>query len=426
MTGETAAKYDVAVVGGGAGGVSAAPGAAKTGARVFLIEKYGFLGGAATTSQVLSYCGFFHRGGRQATRSVAGVGEEIIEELRNLGMDGKSYHSETTGNWIILLEPERVKLALDRICARHGIDVLLHSRLASAERDGATLRSIEVESMAGTERIAASAFVDGSGDAVLAHAASMPCRIGDGEGRLNACTMPIRVGGLQLEGRVDRESVKRAVIAYNAEAPEAMRVHRDDGGIYVRIPGSRDFWWMIIDREMPDLGSRAFTSAEQSAREMAERMTEALRAHVPGFTDCYLVQTGPQIGIRESRHPAARYQITHADVIGGRLREDSIARGSWPIELHGEAGRPEYESVGGEGYFSIPMDAITASGVDNLWYAGRVIGADTRAYGSIRVMGTALASGHAAGVSAALAAQSGKAPDLAEVRARLIEQGALI
>lgn len=424
--GRDSETYDVAVVGGGAGGVAAALGAAKSGARVCLVEKYGFLGGAATSSQVLSYCGFFHRGGTSATQAVAGVGDEVVNELRSLGMDGKAYHSETTGNWIILLEPERVKLALDRITARYGIDVLLHSSLSGAAASGGRLESIEVESMGGVERIGAKAFVDGSGDAVLANAAGVPCRIGDGEGRLNACTMPIRVGGLKLEGRVDREAVKRAVIAYNAQAPEDLRVHRTDGGIYVRIPGSRDFWWMIIDREMPDLSGRAFTRAEQSAREMAEQMTEALRAEVPGFEDGYLVQTGPQIGIRESRHPQARYQITHADVIGGRQRPDAIARGAWPIELHGEAGRPEYESVGGEGFFSIPADAIRASGLDNLWYAGRVIGADTRAYGSIRVMGTALASGHAAGVSAALTADAGAAPEVETVRARLMEQGALI
>lgn len=54
-----AEHFDVLVAGGGAAGVAAAVGARRAGATVRLVERYGFLGGAATNSSVLTFCGFF-------------------------------------------------------------------------------------------------------------------------------------------------------------------------------------------------------------------------------------------------------------------------------------------------------------------------------------------------------------------------------
>jgi hypothetical protein len=415
--------YDVIVAGGGAGGVGAALGAAKAGARVCLLERYGFLGGAATNAQVLAYCGFFHQGDAPI-QAVAGAGEQVLDTLRELGVDCQPYHSPTTSNWIVLLEPERVKIALDRICAEHGVEVRLHARVTEAERDDDALRGLVAEGPGGPEELRGRAFVDASGDAHLARAAGLPCRTGDGEGRIQAYTMPLRISGLAPETKIRRDDIKRAVALYNRGSNDP--IHRTDGGIYTRVPGSGDFWWLIVDRDIPALDSASYTRAEQRAREMALALTGVLKETVEGFEGAWLAQTGPQIGVRETRHPAAGAEVTRDDVITGRLRADGIARAAWPIELHGEAGRPLYERVGGAGYYHVPYGAICAQGLGNLWYAGRVIGADPMAYGSIRVMGTAFATGEAAGVAAALSADAGTAPDAAQVRSLLESHGALL
>ncbi|WP_018697967.1 FAD-dependent oxidoreductase [Amorphus coralli] len=423
MSRQADADYDVLVAGGGAGGIGAALGAAKAGAKVCLVEKYGFLGGAATNAQVLAYCGFFQQG-NEPIQAVGGAGEQVLGALRKLGVGAEPYHSETTGNWIVLLDPERLKVALDRLCAEHGIDVMLHTRLAAVSRTASRVEAATLAGMDGRSQVGAEAYVDASGDANMALVAGLPFRVGDEEKHLQAGTMPMRVGGLNPSVKIDREAIKAAVAAYNARGNDP--IHRNDGGIYTRVPGSGDFWWLIIDREMTDLSSRTFTRAEQRAREMALALVDILREQVPGFENAWLAQTGPQIGIRESRHPAARYEITHEDVVEGRLREDGIARGAWPIELHKEAGKPLYEKIGARGYFHVPLDAVRARGLDNVWYGGRVIGADSLAYGSIRVMGTAFATGEAAGTAAALSARSGRAPAADQVREALTAQGAII
>ncbi|SFP77358.1 FAD-dependent oxidoreductase [Tranquillimonas alkanivorans] len=417
MSRRTEAEYDVLVAGGGAGGVGAALGAARAGAKVCLVEKYGFLGGAATTSQVLAYCGFFQQGEAPA-QAVGGAGELVLDELRRLGMDGKPHMSETTGNWIILLNPEGLKLALDRVLEAHGVDVLLHTRVAAATRTADRIEAATLAGMEGRRRVVAEGFVDATGDANLSLVSGVPMRVGDGEGALQAVSAPIRVGGIDPDLKIDREAVKTAIARYNETG--AFPIARTDGGIYTRVPGTGEMWWMVIDLPLPDLTSASFTHAERTARKMAHDYVEILQGGVPGFERAFLAQTGPQIGIRETRHPAARYEMTAEDILSGRQREDGVARAAWPVELHGAAGKPVYHSIGGPGFASIPLDALRAKGLDNLYLAGRVIGADPIAYGSTRVMGTAFATGEAAGIAAAAGLTDG-----AEVAGRVRELGGL-
>jgi hypothetical protein len=95
------------------------------------------------------------------------------------------------------------------------------------------------------------------------------------------------------------------------------------------------------------------------------------------------------------------------------------------MEVHEAPGRARFVDIGGEGFFDVRAGAVEAAGISNLRLAGRVIGSDPKAYGSIRVMGTAFATGHAAGVSAALATEGG-ATDSGLLRKTLEGQGAVV
>lgn len=386
--------YDVIVAGGGAAGVGAALGAALEGAKVLLVEKYGFLGGAATASNVLAYCGFFQQG-PEPVKAVGGVADLVLDELRHLGLSCDPFCSPTTSNWIILLEPEAVKLALDTVLRKHGVDVLLHTRVAAVTRTADRLHSLTLAGMQGRWRVEAEAYVDATGDANLALIAGLAYRTGNENGLLQAVSAPIRVGGRDPNVPIDRNAIIAALEDYNKTGD--WPVSRTDGGIYTEVPLTGEMWWMIFDHPMTDLSSASYTRAEQAARAAAHDYVAVLQKNVPGFERAYLAQTGPQIGIRESRHPQARYELTGEDLLSGRRRPDGIARAAWPIEDHSIPGKPVYKSIGGEGFADIPLDSLRAKGIDNLCYAGRVIGADSAAYASIRVMGTAFATGEAAG-----------------------------
>ena len=135
-------RYDVVVAGGGAAGVAAAVGAARAGARTLLVERYGFLGGAATNALVLSYCGFFTPG-EPPVRTIGGVGAELLAGLSALGFDIAPVRSKS-GNWIVILDVEAVKLALDRLVLGAGVALHLHTRLVAVARRGSRIDAVKI------------------------------------------------------------------------------------------------------------------------------------------------------------------------------------------------------------------------------------------------------------------------------------------
>ncbi|WP_198383919.1 FAD-dependent oxidoreductase [Roseomonas sp. KE2513] len=412
--------YDVVVAGGGAAGIGAALGAAATGARVLLLERYGFLGGAATNAGVLTYCGLY-QAGETPRQAVGGAAERMLAGLAALGGEVAPIRSRS-GNWVVPFDPEALKRAADEVVGAAGAECRLHALVTGTARAGAALGALRVTDHAGAAEIAARAFVDASGEATLASLAGVPRVVPGPDGQVQPGSATMRVGGLRPEAMPDRGTLARAAARANAVLPDAPV--RPDGGVFMPMPGAGEAWWMCVDLPTDGLTAASLTAAEQAARRAAWAVVAALREE-PGMGGARLIATGPQFGVRETRRCAALAEVTGAAVIEGRRDPEGIARGAWPMEVHEAPGRAAYTPVGGEGFYDIPLDTLRAQGLNNLLYAGRVAGADRAAYGSTRVMGTAFATGQAAGVAAALVAGGG-AGDAVAVRAALLEQGAIL
>ena len=136
-----------------------------------------------------------------------------------------------------------------------------------------------------------------------------------------------------------------------------------------------------------------------------------LRRYVPGFAESYVAQSGVQIGVRETRRIVGEYQLTAEDVLAARKFEDAVARAAYPIDIHNPSGKGTLlkRVPPGEAY-EIPLRCLLPQGVDRLLVAGRCLSGTHEAHSSYRVMPTAMATGHAAGVCAALAVRHQTTP----------------
>jgi FAD-dependent oxidoreductase family protein len=414
-------RYDVVVCGGGAAGVSAAVGAARCGARVALIEQAPFLGGAATRSNVLTYCGFWTQA-EPPQLAVGGVGGEVLAALSRLGGMSGPMRVHATRVVIALIEPEAVKLALDRLCAAAGVDVVLHARLSGAEAGDGVVRSALALDHGGSLAFDGAAFVDAGGEADLAHHAGAQTRYGDAEGRVQVGTLAMRIGGIPRDADISRVEWARAV--RDAKARGAERMTKEQG-LVARLPHSGEIVAFLADEAYDARDARSTGAAERRAREQAWSYVEAIRA-LPGHDRAYLIATGPAIGTRESRHVVARAQLRGEQVLAAHVPLDTVALGAWPIELHPAPGTANiWKRLRDDAAYGIALDTLVSATHRNLFAAGRVIDADADAFGSARVMGTAFGTGHAAGIAAALVAD-GRMADVAAVRAEVRRQNGIL
>lgn len=417
-----AARADVVVVGGGPAGFSAAVAAARQGASVCLVERYPYLGGLASGGMVLvldDMCA-----GPEIT--VRGLCAELVERMRGRGLaiyppehergrDPAMYRKWSRWGlfdfnthtqphpicYAVAFDPDGWKRASGDMVAEAGIDLRLHSQFAGAiVRDG-RIRGVIAESKEGREAILGDVVIDTTGDLDVAAAAGAAFSRDS-----YMVTTVFRLGG------VDTDEAER----FQFEEPERYR----DLDLAARrvIGGSWNYWWLktplpgIVWCNCPHMTGldgltvRDLTRAEFEGRRRIHAMVDHVRANLPGFRDCYVVDVAPQTGVRQTRMLEGEYVVTKDDITGRVRFPDSVARG--------------------RDYFT-PYRALLPREVDQLLVAGRHYSATPAAQKISREIPPCMAMGEAAGIAAAMALGAGttvREVDVAGLQRRLRAAGA--
>lgn len=409
-------KYDVIVAGGGSAGIAAATASARSGARTLLIERFGCLGGASTMRNVVTYCGLYTLGD-PPRRAVAGIAEDVLIRLAARGAVTQPIRHRGV---FVVFDPEAVKVVLDEITSEAGVEVMLGATVVGASRGDDGLRDVTIASHAGQVRVTARGFVDCTGDGDLAAYAGAATRYGNPEG-VNLATLGTRFGGIPSEIVVTADDIAAAVARLT---PEARAQVSKDRSVIARLPGSGDLVCYLASEDYDPRDRFAMSAAEASGRRQAWAYLEVIRT-IPGCGKAFLSATGPEFGTRESRHLVSRRTLLWKDIVARTRFSDCIALGAWGAEWHDRKTHvSSFDFPTDRSTYEIPLSCLHSADTGNLFCAGRLADGDRKAGAAIRVMGTAFATGQAAGVAAAMVAEGGFDPVV--VRQRLRSQAAIV
>lgn len=423
-------KYDVAVIGGGPSGLSAALAAARHGSKVIIVERNDYLGGNAATG--LPFLGFLDKQGRQV---IGGIAQEMIGSLSEIGMS-PGHNRCPLHNSVTIFHPDIFKMVAMDKCQKEGIHILLHSELIDVTVTDRKITQVCVMGKGMRINIEASVFIDGTGDGDLAYLAGCSYEMGQADtGIMQPPSLMFSLNGFDeekffeyLDQHPEDLQPSDSMQVSNGYNTAYFKSHKSyvflglrsllsrlrkegknpltrDTLIYINSVNPGQIFintTRILNFDGTD--PEEITRGSYEGMKQIMQITELLKNEVPGFGNCFISSINPTLGVRETRRFSGKKRLTIEDAVHGWIPPDTIALGSYKIDVH--SGLDDSTILTDlEGPYGIPLGCLISTEIDTLLFSGRHISMDALTLGSARVMPTCMAIGEAAGICAALAAK---------------------
>ncbi len=433
-------EADVVVVGGGTSGFIAATAAARTGARVILVERFGYLGGCTTAPYNTNLGWFFDSDKKQI---IQGIPWEFIERMQAIG-DAYVLGPSSPQIW----PPMTKKVAMDMVLDA-GVELYFYSWVSSVLPENGVIKGIVVQNKGGRSVILGKTFVDASGDADLTAFAGgawemtetddlqqvsidyIACGVNAEKVIAWAHANPDKITGLRGAEFENKEYGSQPMFTF--VIPNATTKEDGEGKVHhvgvmptVKLCIYREAVRIQGNADINPLDPKALTQAEVVGMQGALEHLTYLKDNVDGFQGAFVVaQAHP--GVRETRRIIGDYMISIDDLHNQARFDDVVCLNARALDYHLKGTVFKISNL--KGNHDVPYRALTPQGVENLLVAGRSISCDHLAQASIRGAATCMATGHAAGTAAALAAQGNgrtRDVDIRLLQEMLLKQNAIL
>ena len=396
--------YDVICCGAGPAGICAAVAAARAGAKVALLERYGAVGGCLTLGYVAPVAGMVGKGTmRQEVCDLLGVG------------DNDAY--AWTG---VCHDIQKAKTVLTEFVDHENIDVYLQTMVSDAWMDGDTIRGVVVSTKEGLKVLSGSVVIDATGDGDVAEFAGCIIEKGRDDGLMQPVTLEFLVDNVEEDGIICigdisdvqfkgqrfldwcKEQAEQGIIPKNAAAVRMCPTVNQ---------GERHFNTTQVNG-VDSTKVETLFKAELELRRQIDTLVDFFRKNLPGYENCKYAGSGTTLGVRESRRVVGEYYITAEELVEGKRFDDVIVhKAEFLVDIHNPTGSGQAEKkIQYCKPYDLPYGCFVPKKIDGLFTAGRCISGTHRAHASYRVMSICMAMGQAIGVAAAMCAQRGCTP----------------
>jgi hypothetical protein len=394
--------HDVLIAGGGLAGCAAALASARAGARTLLVERGSYLGGNATRGMVAPWQSYHASRGEYSEpglppQVIGGIAQEFVDDLVARGASlGHIVDPIGFAGSLTPVDADELKLYLIGKLQESGVELRLNSSVDKSILSDARF------------------VVDATGCCAAAgligadlHWSATPQPLTWMFTMEQVDTTAIR--DYQLANRDQfvlhpRVSELRADFVAVSGFFEQVREGRESGAL--DIPRDRLLFFSTPRAGEVLVNTTRIPAGHPSPRLEGLRQIAQLAAWlphcIPGFEYSRLGRIADDIGERESARLNGRYSLSLDDLITGKIFDDSIAKGCYPIDIHSATSDDlATRNLGGRGWYDIPVRCLQAPGIDTLLVAGRCISADSAGFASARTLPTAMATGQSAGMLAA-------------------------
>ncbi len=411
---------EVLVCGAGISGFAAAYSAARSGAKVTLLEQLGGVGGAAWANLVNPFM-VPRMEGRDL---VKGIFSELTALLKKTGSCAEG---ELFGQPHIVFDPERLQSVMLDMLESAQVKLLLHSSVTASIMKDKDVKGVIVSGKSGEMRIFSSCVVDATGDGDVAFLSG--CAYDKGRPKDGLCqpaTLMFRIAGVDTSKMPSRDEMN--AIYSKARASGSIRTPREN---FLWFETLRPDELHINSTRIPRIDGtdvQDLSKAEVEGRKQAVNLHDFLKENVPGFELSYISRMASGVGIRESRRIRGEYTLTLEDVLEGRTFDDPVAKNNYPVDIHAPEGSSTlFRKLGPGISYEIPYRCMLPKGTDGLIVAGRAVSSTHEALSSLRIMPVCMAIGQAAGTAAAICVKKKIRPrslDYGDLRKALNEQQA--